>query len=127
MKIFNLLPLAALALLASACSNSSEETATENNTVISETPAHDKIVSDQETEKRERNYKILLEHIKIAPDSVSYLIDINEEEAIKLGIDKEYYQSTAEQIRATNEALKEGIERGDSVELMDFKNLEIPE
>ncbi|MDE5927991.1 MAG: hypothetical protein K2G98_05905 [Duncaniella sp.] len=54
-------------------------------------------------------------------------MDITEEEAIKLGIDKEYYQSTAEQIRATNEALKEAVERGDSVDLMDFKDLQIPE
>ena len=116
MKKINLLPLAALALFTSACTNSSEETATENNTVISETTIHDKIVSDPEVEKRDRNYKILLEHIKIAPDSVSYIIDITEEEAIKLGIDKEYYQSTAEQIRATNEALKEAVEHGESVE-----------
>ena len=71
----------------------------------------------------DRNYSILLDYIKISDDSTSYTLNISEEEAVKLGVDKEYYQSTLESIRNTNDDLKEAIKRGDSVELVDFQKL----
>lgn len=78
--------------------------------------------SEQEIRNMDRNYAILLKYIKINEDSLSYTLDISEEDAVKAGVDKEYYHSVLESVRSTNEALKEASERGDSIlPLLDFQ------
>lgn len=128
MKRIHLLSLALSALFISACSNLAEDTSSDNAVIDSvdinmPTISRNDMFSEQEIAKMDKNYKVLINYIKISDDSTSYFLDLSEEEALKLNVDKEYYQSTVEAIKQANIALKEGIERGDNVELSDFKSM----
>lgn len=128
MKRIHLLSLALSALFISACSNLAEDNSSDNAVIDSvdinmPTISRNDMFSEQEIAKMDKNYKVLINYIKISDDSTSYFLDLSEEEALKLNVDKEYYQSTVESIKQANIALKEGIERGDNVELSDFKSM----
>lgn len=128
MKRIHLLSLALSALFISACSNLAEDNSSDNAVIDSvdinmPTISRNDMFSEQEIAKMDKNYKVLINYIKISDDSTSYFLDLSEEEALKLNVDKEYYQSTVEAIKQANIALKEGIERGDNVELSDFKSM----
>ena len=82
--------------------------------------------SEQELEKMKRNYEILIPHIKISDDSMSYIIDLSEKDALRIGVDKEYYDMTVQSINSTNAALKEAFDNGYKVDMVDFKNLTNP-
>lgn len=126
MKLRDLFIIAALSIGTAACSSNETEEANDDNanyTIEAEANNAVDCYSEQEIAKRDRNYKILVPYIKIAADSASYIFDISEEEAIKLGADKEYYLAVRESVKQTNEALAEAKERGDEIgPMIDFKN-----
>lgn len=79
--------------------------------------------SEQELERMRHNYELLIPYIKISQDSMSYILDISEQEAIKIGVDMEYYDMTLESVNVTNEALKAAFDNEIEVDMMDFKDL----
>ncbi|WP_303028978.1 hypothetical protein [uncultured Duncaniella sp.] len=103
--------------------NSSDNAVIDSVDINMPTISRNDMFSEQEIAKMDKNYKVLINYIKISDDSTSYFLDLSEEEALKLNVDKEYYQSTVESIKQANIALKEGIERGDNVELSDFQSM----
>lgn len=79
------------------------------------------IYSDDELNRLIRNNDILIRHIVINDDSISYRLDISEDEAIKLGVEKEFYDAVVENIKSSNESIKKGLDEGMEIELMDFQ------
>ena len=98
----------------------------ENNTSAPGTEFRQERFSEQELDKMKHNYELLIPHIKINDDSMSYILDISKEEAMRIGVDKEYYDLTIESIKATNEALKDAFDNGIEVDMYDFKDIVKP-
>ncbi|MCM1050952.1 MAG: hypothetical protein NC349_03235 [Paenibacillus sp.] len=66
-----------------------------------------------------RQNKILVEYLRL--DSTTYALEISEDEAVLLGVSREYYHEALNQIKNVNEAIKEDIAKGMTPNLPDFR------
>lgn len=71
-------------------------------------------------ELREAGMK-LAEHVRL--DGNTYVLDISEEDAAKLGVSSENYRYHVNELKKTNDMIAAAIARGDSIELPDVREL----
>ncbi len=57
--------------------------------------------------------RVIYSNLKISDDSTYYILEMTEEEAVKAGVTKEFYEDAVESIRDTNEAIKQAIANGE--------------
>lgn len=75
---------------------------------------------DEVKEKR-RMGLILSQYIELDSINRCYSLTLKKEEALKLGITEKEYESRVTEIAETNKLIKEMMERGDTIQLLDIK------
>lgn len=79
--------------------------------------------SKQEIDKRFKNERLLLSHLIINEDSMSYRLDLSEQEALRLGVDKEFYDAMIKNVKFLNDNIREMLEIGSQVHIEDYKDV----
>ena len=112
MKRFIIMPIVAACMCCmAACSNSDKITG-ENGSKADE---YDDIPEEyllssrftpEQIDSLKRMSRVIYSHLRITEDSI-YALDLTEEEAIKAGVDKKFYEDAVESINSTNEMLLE--------------------
>ena len=56
--------------------------------------------------------RVIYQNLRISDDSTYYILELTEEEAIKAGVTKDFYDDAVESINSTNAAYKEALAEG---------------
>ena len=112
--------IGALVVSAVCCACNSKGSAGEASIEIPEAgiyTSEDNGTPDPESERRTRDHLTLVKYLKLVDEQ--YVLDISEEDAVKLGVSKESYKAACEDIVRENANIRKAKEEGRSYSLED--------
>lgn len=66
-------------------------------------------LSPEEIERMKKNVKVMFQYLKVSEDSTEYIFELSESEALKLGVDKEYYDELVKNIKDVNTSIRQSL------------------
>ncbi|MDE6394059.1 MAG: hypothetical protein K2K77_01845 [Duncaniella sp.] len=118
MKLSFFFPIATACIYClTACSDKSASTAENQGTdsIKYEIPEEYKLsnrFTPEQVDSIINMSRIIYQNLRISDDSTYYILELTEEEAIKAGVTKEFYDDAVESITSTNAAYKEALAEG---------------
>lgn len=116
MKRLLFLPIVAVYIFCMTACSDNTKPQNENQDVIEVTdediPEGFKLsnrLSPEEIERMKKNVKVMFQYLKVSEDSTEYIFELSESEALKLGVDKEYYDELVKNIKDVNTSIRQSL------------------